>query len=276
MTAFRGKCLSTLTLIFEGEQQVMAPAVRRPDPPYMQIVDHIRRQIRSGQLSDGDLVPSTRQLAREWKVSAPTAAKALTTLRSEGYVRGIPGTGTIVCASATMHHAGGDRLRAIAQTGRIYPPNEHATITSAEVVRAPDVIADALSVDIGAEVIRRHRITYRDDIPVSASTSWLPGELAATAPRLLSTERIIEGTAGYIEHVTGRTVARGLDQESARAADRQDAADLGVPIGSPVASGRNWWYDTDGDIVEYGERASIPGRWSAHHYEIARDEGTRE
>src|ERR1019366_2951700 len=94
-------CLSTLTLIAEGEQRVMAPAVQRPNPPYMQIVEHIRRQIRSGQLSDGGHVPSVPHLPRDWQVSAPTAAKALTTLRSEGYVRGVPGTGTIVCANAT-------------------------------------------------------------------------------------------------------------------------------------------------------------------------------
>ena len=65
---------------------------------------------------------------------------------------------------------------------------------------APDAIADALGVPPGAQVIRRHRVTYRDDAPVSASTSWLPGDLAGLAPRLLTTERILEGTPGYIEH----------------------------------------------------------------------------
>lgn len=253
----------------------MAPAVRRTDPPYLQIVEHIRRQIRSGQLRDGDLVPSTRQLARDWQVSVPTATKALTALRSEGYVRGVPGTGTIVCANATMHHAGSDRLHAVAQTGRIYPPNERAVITAAGVVPAPAAIADALSVATGAEVIRRQRITYRDEVPVSASTSWLPGSLAGVAPRLLTAERITEGTVGYIESVTGRVAVRGLDQESARAATQQDAGDLGVPVGSPIACGRNWWYDAAGDVIEYGERVSIPGRWSAHHYEITRDESQR-
>ncbi len=171
----------------------MARNVRREDPPYMQIAEDIRRQIRSGQLRDGDLVPSTRQLAREWNVSVPTAAKALTTLRSEGYVRGVAGTGTVVCAGSTTHLPGGDRLEAIARTGRIYPPNERAVIHSAELVPAPDAIADALGIPAGTEVIRRHRVTYRDDSPVSASTSWLPGDLAASAPRLLTTERIIEG-----------------------------------------------------------------------------------
>ena len=251
----------------------MAPAVRREEPPYIQIAEDIRRRVRSGQLSDGDLVPSTRQLAREWQVSVPTAAKALTMLRSEGFVRGVPGTGTIVCANQTMQHSGGDRLRATARTGRIYPPNERAVITSAELVPAPAAVADALRVPPDAQVIRRHRITYRDDAPVSASTSWLPGELAAVAPRLLSTERIREGTAGYVEATTGRAVTHALDQDSARAATEQDAADLGVSAGSPLACGRNWWYDSDGGVIEYGERVSIPGRWASHEYEIARDEG---
>jgi hypothetical protein len=42
-----------------------------------------------------------------------------------------------------------------------------------------------------------------------------------------------------------------------------------VPSGSPVACGRNWWYGRDGEVIEYGERVSIPGRWSSHRYEIA-------
>lgn len=244
------------------------PTVQRPDPPYVQIVDHLRRQIRSGQLRDGDLVPSVRQLARDWKVSPPTAAKALTTLRSEGYVRGVPGTGTVVSAGSAMDHVGRDRLRASARTGRIYPLAERAVIKSASLERATPAIADALGVDAGAEVIRRHRVTYRDDAPMSASTTWMPGDLASVAPRLLSTERITEGTVGYVRQVTGRAAVRGVDQESARAATAQDAEDLGVPAGSPVACGRNWWYDSDGNVLEYGERASVPGRWSSHEYEI--------
>jgi DNA-binding GntR family transcriptional regulator len=242
------------------------PTVQRPEPPYMQIVEHIRRQIRSGELSDGDLVPSTRQLARDWQVSPPTAAKALTTLQTEGLVRGRVGAGTVVCAGETTYNASVDRLRSIRNTGRIYPRDERAVIKSAELVPAPAEIADALSVVIGADVIRRHRVTLRQDEPISASTTWLDGKLAEIAPRLLAAERILHGTIGYIAEMTGRHVARGVDQDSARAATQQDAEDLGVPIGSPVACGRNWWYDGDGAVLEYGERVSVPGRWSTHEY----------
>ena len=181
----------------------MSPTVQRPEPPYLQIVEHIRRQIRSGELGDGDLVPSTRQLARDWHVSPPTAAKALTTLQTEGLVRGKVGTGTVVCAGETTHNASVDRLRSIKNTGRIYPPGERAVIKSAELVPAPAEIAAALGVATAADVIRRHRVTLRHDEPISASVTWLDGKLAKVAPRLLAAERILHGTIGYIQEVTG-------------------------------------------------------------------------
>jgi DNA-binding GntR family transcriptional regulator len=244
------------------------PEVRRQEPPYLQIAGHFRRRIRSGEMQDGDQLPSNRQIASDWSVSVPTASKAMMTLRAEGYVRGVPGVGTTVCAGSTAHPAGEDRLRAARSTGRIYPPGEHAAILSAGLVPAPGEIADALGIEPGVPVIRRQRVTYRGDTPISASVTWLDGSLAEAAPRLLSTERIIAGTVGYIRHATGRDAVRGTDQESARAATAEDAAALGVEEGSPVAIGRNWWYDDTGNVVEYGERVSVPGRWSTHEYAI--------
>lgn len=242
--------------------------IRRESPAYLQIAADIRQQIRSGVLRDGDLVMSTRKIADEYRVAIATATKALAALQAEGYVRGVPGTGTVVCAGETMHHSGADRIRSIALTGRIYPPDERAVITAADLVPAPDGVAEALGVNSGAEVIRRHRVTLRNDVPVSASTSWFSGDLAAAAPQLLTAERIRSGTPGYIEQVTGRAVTTGLDKYSAREATEQDAADLGVSVGSPVACGRNWYYDAEGDVIEYGESASIPGRWTRHPYRV--------
>jgi DNA-binding GntR family transcriptional regulator len=250
----------------------MAPAVQRPEPPYLQIVGHFKQQIRSGELKDGEMIPSVRQIARDWNVAPPTAGKALATLRSEGLVRGKPGVGTIVIAGATTHAPGRERLRSARSTGRIYPPGEHAVIKSAELVDAPPHVVDALGLAAGAAVIRRRRVTYRGDTPISASVTWLDGSLAETAPRLLGTERIIEGTAGYIRQMTGREAVRGTDQNSARAATEDDAEDLGVPVGSPVACARNWWFDADGNVIEYGEGASVPGRWATHDYELTAPE----
>jgi DNA-binding GntR family transcriptional regulator len=245
----------------------MAPQLNRPDPPYLQIVDHIRRQIMSGELREGDRVPTGRQIAQDWGVAIATATKVITTLRSEGLVDASPGRGTVV-RTATAQRSPSDRALAVRRTGKIYPPDEHAKINSAALVDAPEHVADALGIAVGAPSIRRQRVTYRGDRPVSASTSWFDGLLAEQAPRLLQTERILQGTFGYLEEVTGRAIRTSRDQHAADGATEQDASDLGIPVGSPVLRGRNWVLDDDGLVLEYGEYVAAAGRWQTYEFEI--------
>jgi len=247
----------------------LSPQVQRPTPPYLQITQHFRDQIKSGELKDGDRLPSARQLVEQWGVAHATAAKVLATLRSEGLVTTTSGGagGTIVSVSEVANTPR-DRLHAVRRSGRIYPPNEYARIIAAELVRAPEHVAAALGLSDELNVIRRHRITYRDDSPISASTSWYPGALAETAPALLQTERIRQGTPGYIEERTGRRAHLGRDQFTAATANAGIAVDLQVAEGSPVLTGRNWFQDDAGDVVEYGEYSSIAGHWQTYEYEV--------
>ena len=252
----------------------MAPTARRTDPPYLRVVAAIRDRISSGQLQEGDRVPSAREMTREWGISLATASKVLATLRSEGFVRAVQGVGTVVSAAETTRLGARDRMVSIRRGGRIYPPGQHARITSAEMVSAPAHVADALGVATGAPVIRRRRVTYQrqgqgqEDRPISASTSWYDGALAGTCSRLLQSERIQEGTPAYIEAATGRHVATGRDQLAADEASAEDAQDLDVALGAPVLRGRNWYWDSSGGVIEYGESVSIPRRWTAYDYEI--------
>src|SRR6266516_4001972 len=236
----------------------MSPTIHRPDPSYLQIVAAIRERIASGDLQEGDRVPSAREITREWSVSLATASRVLATLRGEGLVRAEPGIGTIVSVEG-MRLGARDRVIAIRRGQRIYPPGQYARIVAAELVNAPAGIADALGVESGVPVIRRHRVTYQrqgqgqEDRPVSASTSWFSGAIAGECPRLLRAERITEGTPSYVEASTGRLVTIGRDQLCADEAAEQDAHDLAVPAGSPVLRGRNWYYADDGGVIEYGE-----------------------
>ncbi|MEV7565070.1 TetR/AcrR family transcriptional regulator C-terminal domain-containing protein [Streptomyces tanashiensis] len=66
------------------------------EPPYLSIAAEIRGRIRTGVLTPGDRVPSTRAITREWGVAMATATKALAALRREGLVRVEPGVGTVV------------------------------------------------------------------------------------------------------------------------------------------------------------------------------------
>lgn len=246
----------------------MAPQLSRPDPPFMQVVKHIRQQILAGELCEGDSIPSARTLTQEWRISMATATKVLAALKSEGLVRTVQGVGTVVSVAESLKHAPKDRIQAVHRAGRIYTPGEYAKILTAELVDAPDQVADALGLRAGHRVIRRRRITHLDDLPISTSISWFDGGLADAAPKLLETTRLPQGTPGYIEAVTGRIVSAGRDQLTAAAATEQDADVLGLDVGAPVMRGRNWLYDADGGVVEYGESVASAGRWMSYDYEI--------
>jgi GntR family transcriptional regulator len=154
------------------------------------------------------------------------------------------------------------------RTGRIYGPGEYAKIVSAALVSAPENVAAALGVTADSQVIERTRVTYKDDAAVSASRSWFNGELAEAAPKLLATDRLPEGTPGYIQATAGLAPASGRDQVSARGASAEDAALLGIAEGAPVRVGRNWLYDAEGAVIEYGESVSLAGRWASYDYDI--------
>ncbi|WP_017541992.1 GntR family transcriptional regulator [Nocardiopsis halophila] len=248
----------------------MSPQVQRHEPPYKQVVRHIRAQIMSGELKHGDRIPSARQLTKDWEISLATAVKVHNTLRAEGLVRGVSGVGTMV-STQDMVLGARDRLAA-SRKGKIYPKNEFARIISAELIAAPEHVADGLGVTAGAPVLRRIRVTYRegseDAVPVSASTSWFDGAVVQRAPRLLETERIPEGTPAYIEACTSRVMTSADERVTVSTATEEEAQTLQLDPDSPILRGQNRILDQDDAVIEFGEFVSGPNRWRSYFYEI--------
>ena len=65
-------------------------------PPYRQIADRLRGQIRAGELAPRSRLPSIERLVQEEGVARLTARKALAVLVDEGYARRVSGLGTFV------------------------------------------------------------------------------------------------------------------------------------------------------------------------------------
>jgi DNA-binding GntR family transcriptional regulator len=247
------------------------PPNKDRQPRYQQIAQHYRDQIASGELRDGDRLPSVRDLTEHWQVAHATAAKVISTLVAEGLVNITNRAAGAVVSLQTISSAR-DRMTSIRKHGRIYPTSEYAVIKEVGLQPAPDHVAEALNVDVGTQVIKRRRVTYRrqenGDVAVSASTSWFDGKLAEDAPDLLVPERIKLGTPGYIEQQTGRRIRTGADQVTAAAANAETAEDLQITQSSPVLIARNWFRDEAGEVVEFGEYTSVAGRWQTYEYEM--------
>ncbi len=67
--------------------------------PYRRIADDLKKKIQAGVLKPGSRVPSTRQLAKKWKVAGATAAHALQSLVREGVLEARPRSGTVVAGA---------------------------------------------------------------------------------------------------------------------------------------------------------------------------------
>jgi len=69
---------------------------QRPEPLYHQIEVQLRGLILNGQLVEGTLLPSIRELAVSLKCSAITVRRVYQDLENEGLIRTRQGTGTFV------------------------------------------------------------------------------------------------------------------------------------------------------------------------------------
>jgi len=67
-----------------------------PDPIYEQVAKQIKAQIISGDLAEGDALPSIRKLAMELQISVITTKRAYEDLQKEGFIDTVSGKGCFV------------------------------------------------------------------------------------------------------------------------------------------------------------------------------------
>ena len=70
-------------------------------PIYEQIVRQLKGLILSGQLSEGEALPSMRLLAKELRISVITTKRAYEELERDGFLENVPGKG---CFVAPQNH----------------------------------------------------------------------------------------------------------------------------------------------------------------------------
>jgi GntR family transcriptional regulator len=65
-------------------------------PLYEQIVEQVTAAILTGELAEGEALPSVRALARDLRISVITTTRAYAELEVAGYVSNVPGKGAYV------------------------------------------------------------------------------------------------------------------------------------------------------------------------------------
>jgi GntR family transcriptional regulator len=68
--------------------------------PYLQIVQQVRQALRLGLISEGDQLPTVREVVSRLAINPNTVLKAYRELEHEGLAGGRPGVGTFITASS--------------------------------------------------------------------------------------------------------------------------------------------------------------------------------
>ncbi|MFI2353011.1 GntR family transcriptional regulator [Streptomyces sp. NPDC019443] len=244
----------------------MTPRVQRAAPPFIQIADHFRQQIVDGALPQDTKLPSIAEIAEEWGVATATAAKGVKQLQAEGYVRSST-QGTFVDLGRKLT-SGSDRLQLQRATGSGFRPGERVEIVSAGLVPAPADVAEALGLDEGAQVVRRQRRYLDDEGVITLSTSWLPGELAESAPELAVPESLPKMTFGLIEDRSGRRAVRRREVVGVQPVPEDAAALLDVAAGTLALTMSNYYWDQHGSVTEYATDFMGAGRQLTAEYDL--------
>jgi GntR family transcriptional regulator len=207
------------------------------------------------------MLPSGREIAKQFGVSLATAAKVAGGLQALGLVTPRPGAGTVVTASRPPadRARGGPLLITLASRSPVRP-GDQARVLEAGVVQAPQNVAVQLGAEPLAEVIRRRQVTVRDGATVAVLTSWFPASLAETVPDLLRKERLTEQAGGY-------EPAWGEDWVSARPPTSAEAREFAIKRGSPVVVAHSRRFAADDSVIEYAELTARADTRVSYRYE---------
>lgn len=218
---------------------------------YREIAEHFRNGILTGQLGAGQLLPSVRDVAKQFAVTDKTAHRGLHQLVLGGLARSTPRGFTITNRGqsvATLRvPIDGVRLR-----GFLPVDGEIKEITRAGLAPTAAAIADMFGIDTEQPSVFRQGRIVRDGHVVVHTVSWFPAKWADRIPELLIAASTSPGSVARIEAAIGRPTEVTYDRMEVDVASEGLATIFDVPVNDPIMIRTTIRHDGD-DVVEYGQ-----------------------
>lgn len=85
----------------ESDEMEIVISNSATQPIYEQIKEQVKAQILSGELTENEMLPSLRQLAKDLKISVLTTTRAYNELEQEGFITSRQGKGFFVMSSSS-------------------------------------------------------------------------------------------------------------------------------------------------------------------------------
>ncbi|KRN04446.1 GntR family transcriptional regulator [Holzapfeliella floricola] len=145
------------------------------DPIYIQIHNHIKQKIETGQWQLGQRLPSERNLSETFGVSRMTLRQAISTLAEEGILERRPGSGTYVSSQKVQEKMTGITSFTDMMKKQGKEPSSQ-TITY-RLTKPSLSEKEKLQLNSDQNVLRMERIRFADGIPISFEVASIPENL---------------------------------------------------------------------------------------------------
>lgn len=142
------------------------------EPIYIKIEKYLKDLIDSGEIKQGELLPSENKLCEKFNVTRMTVRSAFNNLVKEGYISRKRGIGSIVLVNRIS-----DNIGTIESYTKEMVNKGYSIITkliSLTIVEADNVIKDKLNLDLGENVWEVKRVRYAEGCPVSYMITYMP------------------------------------------------------------------------------------------------------
>jgi GntR family transcriptional regulator len=211
---------------------------------YRQIADDLRGKIKSSELAQGSQLPTEIELMEQYAASRNTVRDAIKLLTTRGLVEPRPGQGTFVVEKINPFVTTLTAAPDAGPEGPVYIAEVEASgrkpTTSGvrvEIQSANDVIADALRIGAGDQVVSRHQQRFIDGTPWSLQTSFYPMRLVTQhrATRLIQASDITEGAVAYLADECGIKQVGYRDSVAVRRPDENETGFFKLPADGRIS-----------------------------------------
>lgn len=240
--------------------QAVDPA--RDRPVFRQISDHLRAVVVSGQLGEGDQLPSESQLSEHYGVTRTTVRRAIDVLKRDGLVEAQHGSGAFVRARPSVRRLTSGRfarerrerskagVEAEVDGAGVDGAGSAPSVDRIEVTeeRPPADVAGRLGLTSRQRTVVHRRRHLVDGLPVELATSYIPSSIAKDT-RIAEPDTGPGGIYALIEDA-GHRLDHFAEQIRTRMPAPDEVAALGLAEGVPVFHVVRTAYDTEGQAVE--------------------------
>ena len=225
-----------------------------PVPLYFQISNRLEKAIHDESLPAGSRLENEISIGERFGLSRPTVRRAIQELVDKGLLVRRRGIGTqVVHGQVTRGVELTSLFEDLARTGQT-PTTQ---VISRELLKADDVAATALGVQVGSPVVRLVRLRLADGVPIAVLDNTLPGDFAGFSEEDFATH-------GLYQLLRSRGIAVRVAKQriGARSATPAEAKLLSLPKGAAVLSMSRTAFDTSGRAVEFGQHCYSPDLYS--------------